>query len=88
VLGAIGPSRRNPVDIRIGVTQAPREVNVELSDDTDRAALQKQIAAAVADGSLLTLADRKGREVMIPGSKIAYVELGTADAGPRIGFGA
>lgn len=76
------------MDIRIGVTQAPREVSVELPDDTDRAALQQRIAAAIADGGVLTLVDRKGREVMVPGAKIAYVELGTADAVPRIGFGA
>jgi hypothetical protein len=44
-------------------------------------------AAAVADGSLLTLADEKGRTVLVPGDRIAYVEIGVSERG-RIGFGA
>ena len=36
------------VDVRIGVTQAPRELNIELPDDTDRAELKAKVEAALA----------------------------------------
>jgi hypothetical protein len=76
------------VDVRIGVTHSPKEIGVELPDGTDREALKKSIAAAIAGGDdVLWLTDRKGREVAIPASKIAYVELGSADATRPVGFG-
>jgi hypothetical protein len=76
------------VDVRIGVTQAPREVSVELADDTDREALKASIDAAVAEGNaMLWLTDKKGRLVAVPAAKIAYVEIGTSDSDRRIGFG-
>ena len=37
---------------------------------------------------MLWLTDRKGRQVGVPVDKIAYVEIGSADDGRRIGFGA
>lgn len=76
------------MDVRIGVTQSPRELSLELPDDTDREALKESISSAVGGASpVLTLADRRGREVMIPVDKLAYIELGASDAGRRIGFG-
>ena len=35
------------VDVRIGVTQAPREINLELADDADRDDLKARIEAAL-----------------------------------------
>jgi hypothetical protein len=76
------------VDVRIGVTQAARELLVELADDTDRDALKGTITAALAGAvDTLTLTDRRGREVMVPSAKIAYVEVGVADGERRMGFG-
>jgi hypothetical protein len=76
------------VDVRIGVTQAPREVSVELADDVDREVVRKQIEAALGGAvDVLWLEDKKGRTVAIPAAKIAYVEIGSADASRRIGFG-
>jgi hypothetical protein len=76
------------MDVRIGVTYNPKEIIVELSDDADRAALKASIEKALGDDDqVLWLADRKGREVAIPSSKVAYVEIGS-DTGPKhIGFG-
>lgn len=79
---------RNTVDVRIGVTQSPREISLEVADDTDRAALRAQIDAALAGTApTLWITDKKGREVGVAAEKIAYVELGTADGERRIGFG-
>lgn len=77
------------MDIRIGVSQHPRELDVELADDTDRDALKKQITEALSDDdNVLWLTDRRGRDIAVPAAKIAYVEIGTGDAERRIGFGA
>jgi hypothetical protein len=77
------------VDLRIGVTQAPRELSVELADDTDREELKGRIDAALAagDASVLWLTDKRGKEVGVPVAKIAYVEMGTSESDRRIGFG-
>ncbi len=77
------------MDLRIGVTQAPRERSLELADDTDREELQARIDAALAAGesTVLWLSDKRGKHVGVPVAKIAYVELGASDSDRRIGFG-
>jgi hypothetical protein len=76
------------VDVRIGVTQAPREINVEVADDTDREALRKQVEAALTGAlDVLWITDRRGKEIGVAAAKIAYVEVGTSDSERRIGFG-
>jgi hypothetical protein len=75
------------VDVRIGVTQAPRELNVEVADD-DRDDLRARVEAALSGAAdVLWITDKRGRDVCVPSTKIAYVELGTADGDRRIGFG-
>jgi hypothetical protein len=75
--------------VRVGVTQAPREIEVELAEDTDRAALGKSIDEALASAErVLWLEDRKGRRVGIPSAKVAYVEIGAPGDDSRVGFGA
>jgi hypothetical protein len=70
------------------VTQAPREINVELGDDADRDDLKSRIEAALAGASdVLWITDKRGKDVGVPSAKIAYVELGSADSERRIGFG-
>ena len=76
------------MDIRIGVTQAPRELSLELAPETDRDALKAQVAEALAnEDNVLWLTDQRGRDVAVPARKIAYVEIGTSDGDRRIGFG-
>lgn len=74
------------MDVRIGVTQNPKEIGLEMPDDTDVDALQGKVDKAFADGGALWLTDRKGRQVGVPTDKIAYVEIGRPDD-RRIGFG-
>jgi Protein of unknown function (DUF3107) len=77
------------VDIHIGVTQAPREIEVELGDDADADAVVKQVEDALAsEGGMLWLTDRKGRRVGVPAAKVAYVEIGSPADERRVGFGA
>jgi hypothetical protein len=76
------------VDVRIGITQVARELLIELPDDTDRESLKAAIDAALSGAAdTLNLTDRRGREVLVPSAKIAYVELGLADGDRRMGFG-
>jgi len=76
------------VDVRIGVTQSPRDISIEVADDLDRAALKAQIDAALTGAvDVLWLTDKKGRDIAVAAAKIAFVELGTAEGERRIGFG-
>lgn len=75
--------------IRIGVAQAPRELEVELADDTDREALASEIDAALSNAEgVLWLTDRRGRRVCVPSGKVAYIEVGPPGDDRRVGFGA
>jgi hypothetical protein len=75
------------VDVRIGVTQAPREISIEV-DDNNRDDVKARIEAALAGASdVLWIADKRGRDIAIASAKIAYVEIGSAEGERRIGFG-
>jgi len=77
------------VDIRIGITQAPREIALEVEDDAKaREALKASVNAALTGATdTLWITDRKDRDIVIPSAKIAYVEIGSSDPDRRIGFG-
>lgn len=76
------------MDVRIGVTQAPREITLELADDLDREALKSTIAAALSGAvDVLWLTDKRNRDVGVCSAKIAYVEIGTPEGDRKIGFG-
>jgi hypothetical protein len=75
------------VDIRIGVTQSPKELEVLLADETDPEAVRDHIDSAVTAGGTLWLTDRRGRQVGIPVDKVAYIEIGSPEMARRIGFG-
>jgi len=76
------------VDIRIGVTDHPREITLEVAGDTDRDALKAGIDAALAgESTSLWIVDDKGREVAVAADKIAFVELGPEGSTNPIGFG-
>ena len=75
------------MDLRIGVTQSPRELTLELADDVDREELKRDIEAALADDDrVLWLADKKGRQIAVPAKKIGYIEIGPPSS-TRLGFG-
>ncbi len=75
------------MEVRIGVTQSARELEVDLGDASDGVALGEEIEAKLAAGGILWLTDKKGRRVGVPTEKVAYVELGSADDHRRVGFG-
>ena len=77
------------MDIRIGVTQASREIALEVDDDAKvRQALKASVESAMkGEIDTLWITDKKGRDIAVPAAEIAYVEIGSADADRRIGFG-
>ncbi|HET6963541.1 MAG TPA: DUF3107 domain-containing protein [Acidimicrobiales bacterium] len=77
------------MDVRIGVVQSPKEIEVELPEGTDPNQISAQVEEAVgSESGVLWLTDRKGRRVGVPAGRIAYVELNTASDERRVGFGA
>ena len=72
------------MEIRIGVQYAARELVVESDEAPD--AVEQRIAEAIADpSSVLSLVDHKGKKVIVPSSKIAYIEIGSATV-KAVGF--
>lgn len=72
------------MEIKIGVQNASREIALESTQSRDE--VEKAVNAALADGSVLTLSDDRGRLFVVPGERIAYVELGEP-VERRVGFG-
>lgn len=77
------------MDVRIGIVQTARELEVEMADDLDRDSVLSDIEEALqgSDG-VLWLTDRRGRRVAVPVAKVAYVEVGAPSGERRVGFGA
>ena len=75
------------MEIRIGIVQSMKEIDVELPEDADREAVVKQVESTLKDDSVLWLTDRKGRRVGVPAARIAYIELGTPKSERVVGFG-
>ena len=77
------------MDVRIGITHTPKELEVEMPDDVDGDKVVADIEKLLKTGDgVLWLTDRKGRRVGIPVVKVAYVEVGAPAADRRVGFGA
>ncbi|MFF4171396.1 DUF3107 domain-containing protein [Streptomyces sp. NPDC001744] len=74
------------MEVKIGVQHAPREIVLESGQSAEE--VERAVADALAGkAQLLSLADEKGRKVLIPADRIAYVELGEPTV-RRVGFGA
>ena len=76
------------MDVRIGLAQSVRELELELPDDTDVEALKADVAQVLADDdAVLWLTDKKGTQVAVAGGKVTFISLGRAESKGRIGFG-
>ncbi|HEY1830215.1 MAG TPA: DUF3107 domain-containing protein [Acidimicrobiales bacterium] len=77
------------MDVRIGITQTPKEIEVELAEGTDLDKTLGEIEKLLQTGDgVLWLTDRKGRRVAVPVAKVAYVEVGAPASDRKVGFGA
>lgn len=73
------------MEVKVGIQMAPRELVVETAASASE--IERALADALAEGTLFVLTDSKGKTLLIPSAKIAYVELSTAEQ-RKIGFGA
>jgi hypothetical protein len=71
------------MEVKIGVQNANRELTVDT--DLDAAAVEDEVRKALKDGGVLSLADAKGRRILVPVEKLAYIEITTSTAG-QVGF--
>ncbi|ARC56326.1 hypothetical protein AS850_04450 [Frondihabitans sp. 762G35] len=72
------------MDIRIGITNSPREISFESAQTP--AEVEKVVADALDSGkSYFTLKDTKGKVFLVPTAGVAYVEVGSEERG-RVGF--
>jgi len=73
------------VEVKIGVQHASREIVVD-SDMSHDKIIESVRSALADDDGVFVMADAKGRTVMIPVEKLAYVEVGEETA-RKVGFG-
>lgn len=72
------------MEIKIGVLHAPRELVVDTDQTADQVA--KAVSDAVTQGGTVTFADVRGKQLILPIDKLAYVEIGEPEQ-RRVGFG-
>ena len=72
------------MEVKIGVQHSPRELVIDSPKTPDEIAAEVSAAMTGKDG-LLTLVDERGRRVVVPTDRIAYVEIAEADS-RRVGF--
>ena len=71
------------MEVKIGVQYAPRELVLESAQTPSE--IEQIVTDALAREGTLSLTDERGRRVIVPVSKVAYVEI--AEAAPRaVGF--
>lgn len=76
------------VDVRLGVSHTSKELVVDLDEKMDGDAVRAELDTAMANpDGVFWLTDRRGRQVGVPVARLSYVEIGSPDASPRVGFG-
>ena len=71
------------MEVKIGVQNASRELTIDTTLDAD--GIEKAVTEALKDGGIFVLTDSKHRRVVIPGDKLAYVDISTSVSG-QVGF--
>ncbi|MFH8365729.1 DUF3107 domain-containing protein [Streptomyces sp. NPDC018031] len=74
------------MEVKIGVQHAPREITLESGQSAEE--VERAVADALAGtAQLLSLVDDRGRKVLIPADRLAYVEIGEPTT-RKVGFSA
>ncbi len=74
------------MEVKIGVQYAARELVIESSQSSEQVE-QTVLEAMKSEAGLLMLEDEKGRRVIVPADRLAYVEI-AEPSNRRVGFGA
>ncbi|MHB1171381.1 MAG: DUF3107 domain-containing protein [Lacisediminihabitans sp.] len=72
------------MDIRIGITNSPREINFESSQTASE--IEKVVTAALESSArFFKLSDDKGNLYIVPVDAFAYIEVGS-EKSRQVGF--
>ena len=72
------------MDIRIGIANSPREINLESSQTS--AEVEQVVASALDSGAtFIKLVDNKGKVYIVPSASLSYIEVGE-ETTRRVGF--
>jgi hypothetical protein len=72
------------MEVKIGVQSVSRELSFDTNQEGDE--IEAVVAKALNEGvALISLTDTKGRRVLVPTDKLAYLELGSPTVG-QVGF--
>ncbi|KGN34966.1 ATP-binding protein [Knoellia sinensis KCTC 19936] len=72
------------MEVNIGVQNVAREIALETDASADE--VSAAIDAALTDGGVLRLTDTKGRQILIPGRALGWVQVGESEKS-KVGFG-
>ncbi|MEU3825941.1 DUF3107 domain-containing protein [Streptomyces sp. SID486] len=73
------------MEVKIGVQHAPREIVLESGQSVEE--VERLVGDALSGKTqLLSLQDEKGRKVLVPTERLAYVEIGEPTV-RKVGFG-
>ena len=62
------------MEVKIGVQHASRDLVIETEDSAE--SIEKLVGEAISSDGMLSLTDNRGRKVLVPATKLAYVEIG------------
>ena len=71
------------MEVKIGVIHASRELILDTTLEAEE--IEEHVRSALSEGGVLSLSDAKGRRVVVPVDKLAYVEITTSTVG-QVGF--
>lgn len=72
------------VEVRIGISDSPRELTIDLSNSADE--IEATVARALHEGSHVSFTDERGRRLIVPAAKVGFIEV-SARSERKVGFG-
>ncbi|GAA0295023.1 DUF3107 family protein [Kineococcus aurantiacus] len=72
------------MEVRIGVQNVARELVFESAQTSEE--ITAAVTKALSGGTVLELADEKGRKVVVPAATLGYVDIGAQEQ-RKVGFG-
>jgi len=74
------------MEVKLGVTDNPKELEVDIDQSADEVAKIVESALANETRVVLWLTDSRGHRVGIPTDKLAYIEMSDDNPEKRVGF--
>ena len=70
------------MEVKIGVQHTTRDLVIETDESAE--SIEKVVGEAIASEGMLALTDNRGRKVLVPADRLAYVEIGVHTG--QVGF--